>query len=227
MSTRGNILHGGVLATEHSVYTFTLTSFKITDTRSVHNDTDFVSIAVAVGNKPPITVPAKSMGDVNNGTHAVNLSIPDVDVPAGEVVAFSYSIVNSGHDKDSVQQALQKFVTAASSKDVTAGAGVVGSGIGGPIGAGLAIIGTQAAGWVVGKLENILFANCDGTVAAADHVFNAAQLAQQTAGGHLISATDDNKGSDSATGCGSNSRYFVSWSISARQKAILTARSSA
>ena len=61
-------------------YTFTLNSFRITDTRSVHNDTDFVAIAVAVGNKPPITAPTVSMGDVNNGTHTVNVSIPNVVV---------------------------------------------------------------------------------------------------------------------------------------------------
>jgi hypothetical protein len=36
-------------------YTFTLNSFKITETRSLHNDTDFVAISVAVGNKPPVT----------------------------------------------------------------------------------------------------------------------------------------------------------------------------
>src|SRR3954469_23999550 len=55
-------------------YTFTLNSFQITDTRALHNDTDLVSISVAVGNKAPITLPAKSMGDVNNGGHQVNLS---------------------------------------------------------------------------------------------------------------------------------------------------------
>jgi hypothetical protein len=227
MGTRSHILHGDVLTTEQTVYTFTLNSFRITDTRSQHNDTDFVSIAVTVGSNPAITLPAKSMGDVNNGTHAVNLSIADVEIPAGQVVAFSYSIVNSGHDKDSVSQALQKLVSAASSKAVAAGAGAVGTGVGGPIGAGLAIIGTQAGGWAMGKLESILFANCDGTVAAGDHVFNAAQLAQQTAGGKVASFTDENKGTDSNWGCGGNSHYFVTWSISARQKAVLTARSTA
>ena len=38
-------------------YTFTLDSFKITDTRALHNDTDFVEIAVVVGSNPPFTVP--------------------------------------------------------------------------------------------------------------------------------------------------------------------------
>ena len=203
-----------------AAYTFTLNSFKITNTRSVHEDTDFVSIAVAVGNNPPITVPTKSMGDLNNGTFTVNLSIPNVAVPDGSVVAFSYSIVNTGHDKNTVEQAMQKAAGAAASKAATAGAGVLGGAIGGPLGAGIATVGEAAAGWVLGKLENILFANCDGPVAAGDHVFTAAQLAQKTAGGHVLSLTDDNKGSDSPHGCGSNSRYFVTWSIAARAVAV-------
>ena len=99
-------------------YTFTLDSFRITDTRSVHNDTDFVSIGVAVGNNPPITVPVKDMGDVNNGTHTVNLSIPNVSVAPDQKVAFSYSIVNSGHDKDSLEKALTPVAGDAAGKAV-------------------------------------------------------------------------------------------------------------
>jgi hypothetical protein len=59
----------GLGAATRTVYTYTLKSFKITDTRARHNDTDFVSMAVKVGANPPITAPTKSMGDVNNGTH--------------------------------------------------------------------------------------------------------------------------------------------------------------
>jgi hypothetical protein len=44
-------------------------------------------------------VPAKPMGDVNNGTHTVNLSIPNVAVGPNDTVAFSYSIVNTGFDE--------------------------------------------------------------------------------------------------------------------------------
>jgi hypothetical protein len=93
-----------------SICTFTLNSFKITDTRSLHRDTDYVSIAVAVGANPPITLPAKSMGDLDNGTFEVGLTIADVEVPAGQAVAFSYSIVNSGYNKNAIEQALQKVV---------------------------------------------------------------------------------------------------------------------
>jgi hypothetical protein len=197
-------------------YTFTLNSFKITDTRAPHHDTDFVSLAVAVGNNPPSTVPTKSMGNLNNGTYQVMLSIPNIEVPAGETVAFSYSIVNTGHDKDTVSQALQKVVTAGASKAAERGAAVLGTAVGGPLGGVLAVVGTKAGTWLAGKIGAIVFANCDGTVAAADHVYNGARLAQLTTNGQIISVTDDCHGTDSDWGCGGNSHYYVTWSISAQ-----------
>jgi hypothetical protein len=58
-----------------------------------------------------------------------------------------------------------------------------------------------------------VFPDCDGAVAGGNHVFSGAQLAAQTANGHVISGTDNNKGTNSPTGCGSNSQYYVSWTI--------------
>jgi hypothetical protein len=196
-----------------TLYTFTLDSFRITDTRSRHNDTDFASMSVKVGDNAPITVPTKSMGDVNNGVHKVGLVIPNLKVPQNAIVAFSYSIVNAGNDKDKIGQALEKAVSAASSKAASAAAGAVGTAVGGPAGTLLAAVGTAAVGWALGKLVDIIFANCDGTVAAADHAFTAAQLAAKTANGAVFSMVDDNKGSSSPHGCGSNSRYYVTWTM--------------
>lgn len=195
-------------------YTFTLTNFRITDTRSLHEDTDFVSIAVAIGKNAPITVPAKSMGDVNNGTHTVNLSIPNVAVGPNDVVAFSYSIVNSGYNKNSVEQALQSAVNAAASKVGAAGGAALGGLVSGGTGAGIgSMVGDKAGAWLIGKLDKIIFANCDGTVAAADHAFTATALASGTRNGAAITMTDDNKGTNSPHGCGRNSRYYVTWTV--------------
>jgi hypothetical protein len=201
------------------VYTFTLNNFRITDTRSLHNDTDYVTISVAVNGQKPITLPAKSMGDVNNGTHQVNLTIPNVTVGQNNTVAFVYTIVNSGFNSNSVEQALQKIVNAGAEK----GAGAGSTALCGLVTANPAVastcgtVGTSAATWIMGKLDSILFANCDGTVAAATHGFTGSALAQGTANGAVISGTDDNKGTDSPTGCGANSRYFVSWTITGKQ----------
>ncbi len=201
------------------VYTFTLTNFRITDTRSLHNDTDYVSISVAVNGQPPIKLPAKSMGDVNNGTHQVSLTIPNVMVGPTNTVAFVYTIVNSGYNSNSVEQALQKIVNLGAEKGAGAGsAALCGLVTEDPsVAKTCDSVGTSAATWVMGKLDGILFPNCDGTVAAATHGFTGAALAKGTANGGVMSGTDDNKGTDSPTGCGSNSRYFVSWTITGKQ----------
>ncbi|HEX4037080.1 MAG TPA: hypothetical protein VHX37_03400 [Acidobacteriaceae bacterium] len=196
-------------------FTFTLDSFKITNTRSLHEDSDYVSIAVAVGSNPAVSSPTKSMGNLNNGTFQVNLSIPSVAVGPTDVVAFSYAIVNSGYNQDSVEQDLKKAAAALASKAATAAAGAVGGALGGPPGSLLSMVGSEAFGWLLGELTGIIFPNCDGPVAAGNHAYTGAQLSQQTANGATIGATDNNPGTNSATGCGSNSQYYVTWSIAA------------
>jgi hypothetical protein len=49
------------------------TRFRITDTRSRHEDTDYVSISLAVGSAAPITK-TKAMGNLNNGTFEPGLT---------------------------------------------------------------------------------------------------------------------------------------------------------
>ena len=83
-----------------AVFSFTLDSFQITDTRSLHNDTDYVTYTLLVkaqdGSGTPRTL-TKAMGDVNNGVHAVNLSFSNVQVNPTDTVVLNYLIVNSGH----------------------------------------------------------------------------------------------------------------------------------
>ncbi len=210
-----NRLPGGGVTLPAGTYTFTLDAFKITNTRSLHEDTDFASIAVSVGGGTPITVPAKAMGDLNNGAYQVGLSIPNVTVQAGQAVDFSYSIVNSGFAANSLEQDLRKLASQAAQKAGGAGAAALAAlATDDPNAASIADkIGQSAGGWAGGKLIDIIFADCDGTVAAADHVFSGAQLAKQTAGGVTLARTDNNPGTDSPTGCGSNSQYFASWSV--------------
>jgi hypothetical protein len=80
-------------------------------------------------------------------------------------------------------------------------------------------LGNGAAG--VGTLfgsdwSGLLAGGCDGMVAEGAHDFTGAALAAQTAGGKKISSNDYTPGTDSPHGCGSNSRYYVYWSVSAK-----------
>jgi hypothetical protein len=202
-------------------YSFSLDSFRITDTRSLHKDTDYVSISLAVGSAPPMTK-VKKMGDLNNGTFKTGLLFDNVSVADTVPVVFTYTIVNNGHGSQAnVEKALQQAGTQLAQKASEAAARAVGAEIGSLLGASIGtaavpIVGTALgalAGWLVGEIGGILFANCDGPVAAGVHVFTGAELASATRGGTVLTETDHNPGTDSPTGCGRNSNYYVTWSI--------------
>lgn len=202
---------------------FSLDNFRITDTRARHNDTDYVTISVTVGTNDAITKTQK-MGDVNNGTHPVGLGVgavipEDVDVP----VVFNYVILNNGHgDPTKVQQgteaALKTIGTQAAKAAATATGAALGEALGAAIGsAAVPLLGTAIgalAGWCVTKLGSVLFADCDGVVAVGVIVSSSKQLIQNTAGGQKITETVEHPGTKSAPGCGANSHYFTTTTIS-------------
>jgi hypothetical protein len=201
------------------VYSFTINSIQIKNPRSLINDTDYVSCAIVVGNNPPITAPVKSMGNLGDGTYAVGLTIPNVPVGPNDAMAFSYSILNTGYSSDIVEQALQKASSAAASKAGAAAAAAIGGAVGGPLGSVLAAVGSAAFGWVTSEVLGFIFPDCDGPVAAGDHAYTGAQLAAQTANGTGITMTDYSAGTNSPDGCGANSKYYVTWSVSTQPPA--------
>lgn len=197
---------------EIPTFTFTLDSFRITDTRSRHEDTDFASFTLLVrsgnGSGTPQTQ-TKSMGNLNNGTFNVGLSFPNVVVdPSGSVV-FNYLIVNSGHKSEGdVNKALETVGGSLAEKGLVAG----GTALGTAILPGLGTILGAVAGWLAGEVKNILNADCDGPVAAEQVTLNYNDLLSKTANGPYKHETP-NPGTDSATGCGGNSMYYVTWHV--------------
>ncbi|MGP6159935.1 MAG: hypothetical protein ACLPYS_20970 [Vulcanimicrobiaceae bacterium] len=205
------------------LYTFSIPSLVIDNTRSLHEDTDYVSLTLAVGTNPPQTKTLK-IGNVNNGTHTVGLSFDGISVPAGQNAVLTYAVVNNGHASEAdVESALEKAGDALGQKAAQAAASAIGGLVGAELGASIGtaavpVLGTALgviAGWLVGELSGIVFADCDGPVAAGVHIFTAADLAGETAGGAVLSATDHSPGTNSAWGCGSNSDYYVTWSVNA------------
>ena len=195
--------------------TFTMDSFGVSDTRSRHNDTDYVFLSVTVGANPPVFV-QKSMGDVNNGNHSVGLSI-EVDIPDDDTpVVFSYLIMNSGHQGDnSRQRAAQAALSTVAEeiikhKAITAGAIVVGEILVPLVVSALAEI---AAVLVVIEVGLLIFADCDGLVAAGALPFTGSDLIRRTSSGQKITNNTDHPGHDSPAGCGSNSHYTTACTI--------------
>lgn len=205
------------MATQPIAFSFTIDNFVIWQTRSRHEDTDFVSSTLqlknADGSLAPSQALSKAMGNVNNGTHEVNLTFPNVLVSPGQTVLWSYSIVNAGN---------------APPSKVTAGLETVGNQlinlvlkaeIGGAAGSLLGIAGTIAGtvvGLIAGALEGLLTANCDGPVAAEAGSFTYDDLVANTnstppASRYLLAT--NHPGIKSPAGCGENSSYRVNWHI--------------
>ncbi len=193
-------------------YDLTLDSFRITETRSRHKDTDYVSFTLLVkpknGNGTTQTL-KKKMGDLNNGTFPVNLSFKEFSVHPEDTVVTNYLIVNSGHKSESeVYSALESTAGKLASAGATAAAGaLVGSAI-----PGLGTALGAAAGWLVGELGGLLDANCDGPVAAEQNIFTYDDLLNKTAHGDFKHETK-HPGTNSAHGCGKNSMYYVTWDL--------------
>ena len=178
-------------------YIISVDAFHISNTRSVHEDTDYVSLAVQAGTQEPLKG-SFFAGDVNNGDHAVRLKVGPVSVAANEGLTFSYLVLNKGHS-GTTSDILEKVGQASVAL------------LGGALGASGATL--SVVNGILNELFSIIFADCDGTVASDKIVVPRAQLDDWTdpAGGH--SEKRHYPGSNSPTGCGSNSIYDVTWSI--------------
>jgi hypothetical protein len=176
-------------------YVFSVDSFSILNTRSRHTDTDYVSIDVAVDDHV-FRSPVRAMGDLNNGNFAPRVSVGPITItsPTAKVVV-NYSIVNAGHgDPSKIKEAISTGSEAAlKSADIREPWKSIAS----------AVIG----------LGNLLFfADCDGPVATEQRTFTGEQIIDMAQ--PKWAATKEFAGTDSPSGCGSNSRYTVTWSIS-------------
>lgn len=195
--------------------TFTMDSLAISDTRSLHNDTDFVHLSATVGGNPSVFV-TKPLGDLNNGTHSVGLSV-EVDIPDDDtIVVFNYLVMNNGHGgNDAKAKAAQSALSTIAEEIIRHGA----------ISATAITVGSFAVPFFVSALAAVagilaateaallLFADCDGVVAAGAIPFTCADLIRKTNAGQKIPEVTDHHGNNSPHGCGSNSRYSTTCSI--------------
>jgi hypothetical protein len=222
-----------------SSYTFSVDRVNIRDTRALHEDTDHATATLGVG-RWPVQQATYNLGDVNSGSYGLfNLRFDHVVVELCEPVAFRYSIVNSGNQDiakavagimvkigddlvtdfikskvdppSTVTALLAPSISDGLTADVLTdvGGGIFGGIIGGAVGETLTV--------AVQQLLGVVFANCDGVVASNLIPYQKGrdlQAAIQSAPHHAIVADTPFAGSESPVGCGANSYYTVSWSIS-------------
>jgi hypothetical protein len=150
----------------------------------------------------------KSMGDLNNGTFPVQLSFENVTVNPTDTVVMNYLIVNSGH-KDPSE--VESILEGAGVELLTLAGKTLGAALSSllpipDLGQGLGAFAT----WIGGKLVALLNANCDGPVAAEQNTCTYADLTAKMANGPFTQRTK-HPGTNSPSGCGSNSVYYVNW----------------
>lgn len=215
-----------------ALYTFALEYFQIANTRSRHEDTDQVAFGLQAGNRQ-FPIQSFSAGDVNNGDHGLNLSYRSVCIsdPASPV-ALSYEIYNGDASKLSVDlETLNKRLLAQSVDDTikTSGADTgFANFCSGEAGADIPMLDkdnpfADTSDWSTVFFESIfvdigsfVFPDCDGFVAADAIGRTKSQwdtLISST-GGVTFRKSLRYPGSNSPGGCGSNSDYTVTWSVS-------------
>jgi hypothetical protein len=194
-------------------YTFTLDKFHISRTRARHNDTDTVSFGIKVGNNTAQTQ-IKHMGDVNDGDHNVGLQLGPFDIEdSATPVILTYTIVNAGNKNvdDQLGSSSQAMMAKADSDgddgapDQTSMDGTDGDDPG---------VWSSIWKFATEELIALLNADCDGPVASNRIAVTASQIDQSLGENDKASFEKFFAGTDSATGCGSNSKYTVTYSVS-------------
>jgi hypothetical protein len=212
-----------------NLYTFKLEQFHIDNTRSRHQDTDAAAFALQAGNH---LFPAQNFfaGDVNNGDHAVNLVfasvlINDPDSPA----VFTYEIYNG--DASKLPSSLAAMAANLAAQIIPLALKTTGPETGvanfssGEAGADVPTADNpfeDSSGWsalfleaIVVDIGGFLFPDCDGFVAADGIGRTKSQwdMLIDSAGGVTFRKGLHYPGSNSPAGCGSNSDYTVTWSV--------------
>jgi hypothetical protein len=186
-------------SSEARAYRFTLEYLTIVDTRSLHEDTNHATMGVSIDDQTTVKN-SKDLGNENSGDHYIGLSVYPVVVPAGaHYIKFEYAIQNQGKGFDAAA-----FAKAA---------------------ADLSLSPNDISSDHLSDLEKLITlgfpglapGGCDGLVAAAvpfPNVFYASFLMNLLPNiGSTLNYVQESPGYDSPYGCGSNSYYRVTYSI--------------
>jgi hypothetical protein len=214
-----------------SRYRFSVDQVRVDTARSLNNDTDTGQCTLAIGNWPTANLPknwpllpkTQSLGDFGGtapGQALTNLlNFDPVLVELCESAIFNYTFTNTMEDQSLVDSTLiQQGTQLADSgvktvvKDIGVGLGVTAVDV---AGTSVPIIGsllTLLGGWLASQLNSIIKARCDGVVAVEQVVVMGKDL---QSGAAPSTMTTIHNGSNSAVGCGSNSKYEVTWSMKA------------
>jgi len=201
-------------------FKFSLNSFALNNTRAVHEDTDYVVLALTVNGVSPFPPLAQRAGNVNNETY----NIKDMDflldsISENDKLVLSYLVINHGGGKpEAVLTACQNAMTQTALKTFNATFATPVETQGRSLPDGLTTTlrakDDMITLWdlVKSQFAGLSTDHCDGPVAIDRISFLGSSVSAIES---ISPVSIIYEGMDSGTGCGSNSRYSVQWSISA------------
>ena len=186
-------------------FSISVDTFQITDTRSVHTDTNHGSISFRVVDEfdnEGTSYNFPEYGNYNNGTYAGNLVCAPLTVNPNIPLTFNYLILNAGFTNP----------TSAHSVLQDVGTQMVQSSSYPAFASCLQQVATQYAA----TFNTILRPGCDGLVAAEQNTFTFAELLSRTAGTPAtFRQSTTHIGPTIAHSCNPRpSHYIVNWSLS-------------
>jgi hypothetical protein len=131
-------------------------------------------------------------------------------------VVFNYLIMNSGHGGDDTRAKAAQSALSTVAEEIIKHKAITATTI--AVGAMLVPLFLSALAAIAGVLAAVesgllLFADCDGLVAAGALPFKCGDLIKRTSSGQKIPNNADHPGIDSPAGCGSNSHYTTACTI--------------
>ena len=205
-------------------YTFMVSSFSILTLRSRSRDTDFLSETVVVDGQAPVKKDSGKLGDLDTGVFPQGSRWALGPVPIGPAdaqkgIVFHYTMMNTGHgDWNKINELIAKWGAEAAQAGAKAVSSAGGALVGAMIGnAAVPLFGAAVGaicGWISAELTSLITANCDGPVIDTNLTFSGQSLWDLTEqGGGVATGVVEQRGWDSASGCGANSHYTSTWQI--------------
>jgi len=185
------------------LFTFSLDSFQITQTRSAHKDTDYVIFTKKISSLArPESFPVTSLGNLNNGTFNIGFVSSDNTIYPDSPVVLNYLIVNSSVDLNTITTVLSTI-----SEDLALGPALNLQ----PLTSALELVSQQYAA----ELSKIIKpGSCDGLVAAEQINMTYEELVSYTARSPYFQQATTHTGAKAPGGCNSKpSNYVVHWSM--------------
>jgi hypothetical protein len=190
------------------IFSILLETFQITQTRSAHTDTDYVSVTLQIGGGTATQSICKPMGNLNNGTFNPGVGFPAVNIPEGAPVVINYLILNSSLKDSVVEPGLEQLggrIATTSVVPLT------------PLVSCLEAVATRFA-QEIGNITN--HPSCDGLVAAEQNSLTYEQLVSYT-NQPYFSQTTPHIGTKAPGNCNSKlSAYAVTWTIKGQSVSV-------